>query len=136
MIVEATLEDDDAAGDGVYIATVALTKAGTYDLQVLLRGLEMPTGVAAVTVEPAVTTSALHSNFTGIAEQYKTGDLIVVTVYARDVYGNLRYASTTDAFQLLLIGQTNSENYGPFSMSTTESNGDGTYTQSMMFTVV
>ena len=64
----------------------------------------MPTGVEKVTVEPAETTTALQSNFTGIVEQYKTGESIVVTVYARDEFGNLRYASKTDTFELLLIG--------------------------------
>ena len=69
VIVLADLQDD-ASGDGVYLATMTVDRAGEYDLVVFLRGLEMPTEVTTITVEPAETTIALQSNFTGIVEQY------------------------------------------------------------------
>jgi len=41
--VSATLVDD--ANAGVYLATVTLTKTGVYTLEILLRGLEVPTQI-------------------------------------------------------------------------------------------
>ena len=91
----------------------------------------MPTGVETVTVEPADATSALASNFTGNLAQYKTGDSITVTVFARDQYENLRSTSESDNFKMLLKGQTDGKDYEVGFVK----NGDGTYTASMMFEV-
>jgi hypothetical protein len=104
VVVEATLVDDTSLGAGVYKSTVTLTIAGQYEILVLLRGLQMPTDVETITVEPAVSTSSTFSNFTGVEMQYQTGQSVEVTIYARDRYGNLRTDSTADNFELSLLG--------------------------------
>lgn len=46
-VVVATLTDDPS-GAGVYLSTVTLTQTGAYSLQVLLRGLEVPTTLTSL----------------------------------------------------------------------------------------
>ena len=73
VVVEATLVDNLSAGAGVYRSSVTLTRAGQYELLVFIRGLQMPTDIKTITVEPAIVTSSAHSNFTGVQMQYYTG---------------------------------------------------------------
>lgn len=129
--VLATLEDDPS-GPGVFLATFTLTKIGTYTLQILLRGLEVPTLLTeSLTVYPTVT-SAVTSEFTGNLVEYRTGDFITIVITARDEFNNLR-GSTDDDFTLIVTGQSSTTQYGPF---TAKSLGDGTYTVDFMFTKV
>ena len=96
--VQATLTDDPS-GPGVFLATFTLTKTGTYTLEILLRGLEVPTFLDEnLSVYPTVT-SAATSEFTGNLQEYRTGDYITIVVTARDEFNNLR-GSTDDEFKL------------------------------------
>lgn len=92
--VQALLEDHTS--DGVFIASFTLTKTGHYTLQILLRGLEVPTYLTDtdLTVVPYVT-SAVTSEFEGNLLEYKTGDYITIKITARDEFNNLR-GSTDD----------------------------------------
>jgi hypothetical protein len=90
---------DDASGTGVFLATVTLTKIGTYTLEILLRGLEAPILLTeTISVYPAVS-SAATSEFTGNLEEYSTGDYITIVITARDEFNNLR-GSIDDNFML------------------------------------
>lgn len=129
--VEGVFTDD--TDDGVYIVTVTLTKAGEYDLAIRLLGLDVPFDVETVTVEPKPLSVPQTSNFTGVNEFYYTGDLIEITVDARDEFTNFRYDSAADDFELTLTGQTSGTVYGPFSFT---DNTDGTYSVSFMFEIV
>ena len=63
--------------------------------------------------EPTLTTVALTSNFTGVAsEAYTTGQSVVLTIWARDVFTNLRTASVSDVFQLAVTGLYTGTDYG------------------------
>ena len=112
---------------------VTLTKAGRYSLQILLRGLEVPTQLTEIVCEPASTTIALTSNFTGIMEPYKTGESIVLTIWARDTFENLRVASVAETFGLVVTGLYTSTDYGTHAAI---SLGAGLYQASFMFEIV
>ena len=73
--VAAVITDDSDLG--VFKVTTTLTIAGEYDLQILLRGLEVPHSLSnSVTINPTITTSPLTSNFTGNLDFYLTGEKI------------------------------------------------------------
>ena len=73
VVVDAVMTDDTEPG--VYFVEVTLTKAGSYSLQILFKGLEVPTQLSEVIVVPVtgLGTTALTSNFTGVDEPYTTG---------------------------------------------------------------
>lgn len=100
VTVDAVVTDDTDLGN--FLIEMTLTKAGRYSLTVLMKGLEVPTLLDEVVVVPVTglsATTALTSNFTGVAaDPYTTGQEIVLTIWARDVYENHRTESTTDVF--------------------------------------
>lgn len=95
LSVLGTLVD---GGLGAFEATATLTKAGDYDLIIELNGLAVPTYIDNVNCPPAILTSQLQSNFTGINGSYLTGETMTVTIFARDIYENFRPDSTADLF--------------------------------------
>lgn len=70
----------------------------------MLRGLETPTQVIEVICEPALTTIAITSNFTGVMDHYHTGERIELTIWARDIFENHRTASISETFELTVTG--------------------------------
>lgn len=124
--VDATIADD--TNPGVYLVTVTLTRAGRYALAIELRGLQTPTSLTEVVCVPTLNTVALTSNFTGVAsEPYTTGQSVVLTIWARDIFTNLRTASTSDIFQLAVLGLYTGKDYGTHNA---QSLGAGLYTVS------
>ncbi len=76
-----------------------------------------------ITVLPQPLADALTSNFTGIKQNYLTGEEVVVTIDARDQFNNF-INSTTDNFKLSLYGQTTLSTYP---VATAISDGRGRY---------
>ena len=110
LIVDSAITDDSDAG--VYFVSATLTKSGRYTLQILLRALEVPTGLTSIEVLPALNTIATTSNFTGVMEPYHTGEKIKITIWGRDVFENLRTVSVADAFTLTVTGLYTGTYYG------------------------
>jgi hypothetical protein len=101
-----------------------LTLTGNYNLSVTLGGKSVPTALSSpIVVTPAAATSNTTSNFTGVVQNYTTGQSIRVYIQARDQFNNLR-GSTNDVFNLYLKGQTTGLVYGPIQAT---SNLDGSY---------
>lgn len=131
VVVDAAITDDTSPG--VYFVSVTLTKAGKYNLSIMLRGLEVPTGLTEIEVLPALNTIALTSNFTGVKEPYITGQKVILTIWARDTFENLRKASVADVFTLTVTGMYTGTDYGNHEAV---SLGQGLYTVDYMFEIV
>lgn len=73
--VTGTVQDDLALG--VFKVSATLTIVGQYNLFINLGGKAVPTSLLGpVTVTPAAATSAATSNFTGVVQNYTTGQSI------------------------------------------------------------
>jgi hypothetical protein len=82
-------------------------------------------------VRPSAT-SHVTSEFIGHLPEYRTGELIQITVTARDVFNNLR-GSIDDDFTLTVHGQNTGLISGP---NSTVTQNDGTYYIEWQFEIV
>lgn len=122
----------DHASNGVYTASVTPTTAGEYYLNIMHSGLHFDDSPYSIKIDAAAATNAAKSNFTGLATSYKTGDTFSVTISANDLNTNLRTASTAETFVVTLTEDTSSTAH----TLTANSNSDGTYTATHVFSVV
>lgn len=69
---------DDAAGNGIYKVAITPTTAGDYYLNIKHSDLHFDDSPYEITVSTDSSTSAAHSNFTGINadKAYKTGEYL------------------------------------------------------------
>jgi len=124
---------DASSGPGVFHLQFTPTLAGKFNLYIQFNGLDVDSSPYLVTVSPAATTDAVHSNLVNINSlTFTTGQSISFIIEARDAYGNLRTASTTDIYTVTLTGET----YGTIINAPNPTpNFNGTYSAKQMFSV-
>ena len=124
LVLTGTITDD-ATHSGVYVVAFTPTLSGEHKLIIQFEGKQVSGSPFSVTVEPAPTTDLARTTITSFSRTYKTGDYLEFTIEARDAYGNLRTASTSETF---IVTLTDADSIS--TSVTPVSNGDGTYSVS------
>ena len=94
---------DDALNAGIYDVSFTPTISGMHTLVIKIEGQHIIGSPFSITIDSGATTDLTKTTITTFLSQYKTGEYIEFLIEARDSYGNIRSASTSEVFIVTLV---------------------------------